>query len=79
MNDLPDGAKKRSTDKISLAVQKINPCFGRVVEGSFLSKAGPKRGYFSYLITIRVILHKSDVSFPIIAIRYEDHPLLVRL
>ena len=55
--------KKRSTDKTSLAVQKINPCFGRVVEGSFLSKAGPKRGYFSYLITVRVILHTSDVSF----------------
>ena len=67
--------KKRSTDKTSLAVQKINPCFGRVVEGSFLSKAGPKSGCFLYLITSRIILHKSDVSFLIIAIRYDDHPL----
>ena len=49
--------------------------FGRGVEGSCLSKAGPKRGCFSYLITISVILHKSDVSFVIIAIRYDDHPL----
>ena len=66
--------KKRSTDKISLAVQK-KFFFGRVVEGSFLSKAVPKKGCFSYLITIRVILHKPDVSFLIIAIRYDDHPL----
>ena len=57
------------------AKKTINPCFGRAVEGSFLSKAGPKRGYFSYLITFRVILHKSDVSFLIIAIRYDNHPL----
>ena len=49
--------------------------FGRAVEGSFLSKAGPKRGCFSYLITISVILHKSNVSFLIIAIRCDDHPL----
>ena len=67
--------KKRSTDKISLAVQKKKPFFGRVVEGSYLPKAGPKKGCFLYLITIRVILHKSDVSFLIIAIRYENHPL----
>ena len=51
--------------------------FGRAVEGSFLFKAGPKRGCFSYLITHTwsVVLHKSDVSFLIIAIRYENHPL----
>ena len=57
------------------AKKTINPCFGRAVEGSFLSKAGPKSGYSSYLITIRVILHTPDVSFLIIAIRYDDHPL----
>ena len=67
--------KKRSTDKITLAVQKNDPFFGRAVEGSFLSKAGPKRGCFSYLITISVILYKPDVSFFIIAIRYDNHPL----
>ena len=49
--------------------------FGRAVEGSFLSKAGPKRGCFSYLITINVILRKSDLSFIIISIRYDDHSL----
>ena len=73
--DLVFDAKKRSTDKITLAVQKKDPFFGRAVEGSFLSKAGPKRGCFSYLITISVILYKPDVSFFIIAIRYDNHPL----
>ena len=67
--------KKRSTDKINLAVQKKDPFFGRAVECSFLSTAEPKRGCFSYLITISVILHKPDVSFFIIAIRYDNHPL----
>ena len=56
-------------------MQKKDTFFGRAVEGSFLSKAGPKRGCFSYLITISVILHKPDVSFFIIAIRYDNHPL----
>ena len=69
--------KKRSTDKISLAVQKINPCFGRVVEGSFLSKAEPKRRCFSYSIKISVILLKSDFSFLIyVILRLSYHAYL---
>ena len=45
------------------------------MEGLFLSNAGPKRGCWSYLTEIRDIYHTSDVSFPIIAIRYDKHPL----
>ena len=55
--------------------QKKKNVFGRAVEGSFLYKAGPKRGCFSYLITISAILHKPDVSFFIIAIKDDNHPL----
>ena len=45
------------------------------MEGLFLSDAGPKRGCLSYLSEIRAICHTSDVSFLIIAIRYDKHPL----
>ena len=57
-------------------MQNKNQCLGRVVEGLFLSNAGPKRGCLSYLTRIRVIHHKSDICFLIIAIRYDKHPLL---
>ena len=47
----------------------------RVLEGLFLSNARLKRGCWSYLIEIRGICHTSYVSFPIVAIRYDEHPL----
>ena len=74
--DKSDLFKYDAKKKVNWFLSKKKPCFGRAVEGSFLSKAGPKRGYFSYLITVRVILHTSDVSFLIIVIRYDDHPLV---
>eukprot|EP00493_Phyllostaurus_siculus_P006687 UN06756 len=52
---------------------------GGVVEGLFLSNAGPKRGCLSYLMKITEIFHISDVCFLIIAIRYGKHPFFVRL
>ena len=45
------------------------------MEGLFLSNTGPKRGRWSYLTEIRDIYHTSDIDFPIIAIRYDKHPL----
>ena len=55
--------KKRSTDKTSKRGPKKNLFLRRVVEGLFLSNAGPKRGCWSYLTEIRDIYHTSDVSF----------------
>ena len=66
--------KKRSTDKTSKRGPK-KIILRRVVEGLFLSHAGPKRGCWSYLSEIRDICHTSDVSFHIIAIRYDEYPL----
>ena len=66
--------KKRSTDKTIKKGPK-KQILRRVVEGLFLSNAGPKRGCQSYLTEIRKIYHTSNVSFPIIAIRYDKHPL----
>ena len=45
------------------------------MEELFLSNAIPKRGCWSYLTEIRNIYHTSDVSFPVIAIKYDKHPL----
>ena len=67
--------KKKGGLTKQLKVSKKNHWSGRVVEGLFLSKAGPKRGCLSYLIEIIAILHTSDVCFPIITIRYDKHPL----
>ena len=47
----------------------------RVMEGLFWSDTGPKRGCLTHLTEIRAICHTSDVSFLIIAIRYDKHPL----
>ena len=57
-----DAQKKKWTD----FSPKKKHWSGRVVEGLFLSKAGPKRGCLSYLIEIRAIFHTSDVCYPII-------------
>ena len=67
--------KKGQLTKQVKGVQKKKQVLRRVVEGLFLSNAGPKRGCWSYLTEIREIYHTSDVSFFIIAIRYDKHPL----
>ena len=67
--------KKGQLTKQLKEVQIKNQGLRRVVEGLFLSNAGPKRGCLSYLTEIRAIRHTSDVSFLIIAIRYDKHPL----
>ena len=54
--------KKRSTD-----FSPKKKILRRVVEGLFLSNAGPKRGCWQYLTEIREIHHTSDVSFPIVS------------
>ena len=47
----------------------------RVVEGLFLSNAGPKGGCLSYLIAI-IGKETSDVwQMPLISVRYDQHPL----
>ena len=62
--------KKRSTD----FCPKKN-CFGRAVEGLFLSKAGPKRGWLSYLIAI-IRKETSDLwRITLNVIRYKKYPL----
>ena len=57
--------KGQLTKKLE-CVQIKNQCLGRVVEGLFLSKAGPKRGCLSYLIELKEIFHTSDVYYHII-------------
>ena len=47
-----DAKKKGQLTKQLKRVQKKNPVLRRVVEGLFLSKAGPKSGCLSYLIAI---------------------------
>ena len=63
--------KKRSPDFCA----KKNPFFGRAVEGLFLSTAGPKRGWLSYLIAIMKKETSGLYRITLIAIRYEKHPL----
>ena len=59
--------KKRSTD----FCPKKKPFFGRAVEGLFLSTAGPKRGWSSYLIVI-IRKETSDLCrITSVVIRYE--------
>ena len=61
-------AKKRSTDKIRLAVPKKDPFFGRAVEGSFLSRdihgfPSSQKAYkfkFLFIVTILVLFAKSS-------------------
>ena len=67
--------KKGQLTKQLKRVQKNNQFLRRVVEGLFLSNAGPKRGCLSYLIEIREIFHISDVYFLTISIRYDKHIL----
>ena len=67
--------KKRSTDKTSLGVPKQKPFFGRVVEGLFLSKAGPKRGCSSYLIAIMRKQTSDMCKLALIIVRYDKYPL----
>ena len=67
--------KKRSTDKTIKKGPKQIQGLRRVMECLFLSNAGPKRGCLPYLTEIRVIHHTFDVSFLIITIRYDKHPL----
>ena len=70
-----DAKKKGQLTKQLFGVQKNIQGLRRVVECLFLSDAGPKRGFLSYLTEMRVIFHTSDVSFLIIDIRYDKHPL----
>ena len=67
--------KKGQLTKQLKEVQKKPHCLGRVMEGLFLSHAGPKRGCLSYLTNIREICYTSDVYLLIITIRYDKHPL----
>ena len=67
--------KKRSTDKTSKRGPKKKQVLRRVMEGLFLSDAGPKRGCLTYLTEIRVICHTSDAFFLIIIIKYDKHTL----
>ena len=52
-----------------------NPCFGRVVEGLFSSKAGPKRGCSSYLIAIMRKQTSEMCELALIFVRYDKNPL----
>ena len=56
-------------------MQKKNPCFGRVVEGLFLSIAGPKRGCLSYRIAIMRKQTSDMYKLALIFVRYDKHPL----
>ena len=71
-------AKKKVNWQNTFSCPKKNPFFGRVVEGSFLSKAGPKKGCLQYLIAI--IRKETSGMWKIAAlfIRYDKHPFLVR-
>ena len=51
-NFVDDAKKKGQLRKQVKEVQKKKQCLRRVVEGLFLSNAGPKRGCLSYLIAI---------------------------
>jgi len=60
--------------KVTVIFSKKKTLFGRVVEGFYLSKAGPKRGCLSYLIASIPIFHTSDICFFIIDVRYDEDP-----
>ena len=61
--------------RVNWFLSKKKTCFGRAVEGLFLSKAGPKRGWLSYLIAI-IRKETSDLwRITLNVIRYEKYPL----
>ena len=66
--------KKKVNWQNNFSCAKKKPFFGRAVEGSFLSKAGPKKGCLPYLIAI-IRKETSDMwKIVVILIRYDKNP-----
>ena len=61
--------------KVNWFLSKKKPFFGRAVEGLFLSTAGPKRGWLSYLIAIIKKETSGLWRSTLIVVRYEKHSL----